>query len=250
MFWKKLSLAFVCALMVTTVYAENGDGLVAQYVFENTVEDVSGNGLNGTLMGGNPNDPNDRPLFVEAVAGQPEVGMALDFDGVDDYVLVVDANAFDGMSQTFAISAWIKLRDDGLSDRRPIVSKELEPDPDGRGWEFKVNNSQLAMQLYSPAEGEGKLTITGNASLEAGQWHHVVGIYRADGLEQLYIDGQLDHEQELVTALRANDSPGNIGAYIWSPTGYQRYFAGQIDEVWVYSRALPESEVASLAGTN
>jgi len=128
------------------------------------------------------------------------------------------------------------------------MSKELEPDPDGRGWEFKVNNGQLAMQLYSPVEGEGKLTITGTATLEADQWYHVAGIYQADGPERFYINGQLDHEQELVTALQANASPVNIGAYIWSPTGYQMYFAGLIDEVRAYSRVLSEPEVRYLAG--
>jgi hypothetical protein len=211
------------------------DGLVAYYALENDVLDGSGNELHGTIVG--------EPSFVEA-----QVGMGLEFDGVDDRVTIADDAAFDAMSEKFTITAWIKLSAEGTTDRRPILSKELEPDPDGRGWEFKVNNGQLAMQLYSPVEGEGKLTITGTAPLEAGQWYHVAGIYQADGLEQFYINGQLDHEQELVTALQANDSPGNIGAYIWSPTGYQKYFAGLIDEVRAYSRVLSEPEVRYLAG--
>jgi len=211
------------------------EGLVAHYAMENDAGDSSGNGLHGTIVG--------EPTFVEG-----QVGMALEFDGVDDRVEFADDPAFDAMSETFTITAWIKLAAEGTTDRRPIISKELEPDPDGRGWEFKVNNGQLAMQLYSPVEGEGKLTITGTAALEAGQWYHVAGIYQADGLEQFYIDGQLDQEQELVTALQANDSPGNIGAYVWSLTGYQKYFAGVIDEVRAYSRVLSDLEIRYLAG--
>jgi len=211
------------------------DDLVAYYALENDVLDGSGNELHGTIVG--------EPTFVEA-----QVGMGMEFDGVDDHVAIADDPAFDAMSETFTITAWIKLNADGTTDRRPIMSKELEPDPDGRGWEFKVNNGQLAMQLYSPVEGEGKLTITGTATLEADQWYHVAGIYQADGPERFYINGVLDHEQELVTALQANDSPGNIGAYIWSPTGYQMYFAGLIDEVRAYSRVLSEPEVRYLAG--
>jgi len=211
------------------------DGLVAYYALENDVLDGSGNELHGTIVGD--------PSFVEA-----QVGMGLEFDGVDDRVAIADDPAFDAMSETFTITAWIKLSAEGTTDRRPILSKELEPDPDGRGWEFKVNNGQLAMQLYSPVEGEGKLTITGTAPLEANQWYHVAGIYQADGPERFYINGVLDHEQELVTALQANASPANIGAYIWSPTGYQMYFAGLIDEVRAYSRVLSELEIRYLAG--
>lgn len=211
------------------------DGLIVLYALENDVLDDSGNELHGTIVG--------EPTFVEG-----QVGMALEFDGVDDRVAIADDPAFDAMSETFTIAAWIKLSAEGTTDRRPIMSKELEPDPDGRGWEFKVNNGQLAMQLYSPVEGEGKLTITGTTALDADQWYHVAGIYQADGLERFYINGQLDHEQELVTALQANASLGNIGAYIWSPTGYQRYFAGQIDEVLIYERVLSEPEVRYLVG--
>jgi hypothetical protein len=213
------------------------EGLVAHYAMENDASDSSGNGLHGAMVGD--------PTFVE---GQVGYGLALEFDGVDDHVAIADDDAFDAMSEKFTITAWIKLSAEGMTDRRPILSKELEPDPDGRGWEFKVNNGHLAMQLYSPAEGEGKLTITGTTPLETDRWYHVVGIYQADGLEQFYINGQLDYEQELVTALQANDSPGNIGAYIWSPTGYQKYFAGLIDEVRAYSRVLSEPEVCYLAG--
>jgi hypothetical protein len=197
--------------------------------------DSSVNGLNGTVVGD--------PAFVEGV----DI-MAMEFDGVDDRVEIADNPAFDAMSEKFTISAWIKLSADGTTDRRPIMSKELEPDPDGRGWEFKVNEGQLAMQLYSPVEGEGKLTITGTTVLDADQWYHVVGIYQADGLEQFYINGQLDYEQELVTALQSNDSPANIGAYIWSATGYQKYFAGLIDDVRIYNRVLSAQEILFLAG--
>ena len=211
------------------------EGLVAHYTMENDATDSSGNNLNGTLVGD--------PGFVDGVAG-----MALELDGVDDRAAIADDPAFDAMSETFTITAWIKLSAEGTTGRRPILSKELQPDPDGRGWEFKVDNGQLAMQLYSPVEGEGKLTVTGTTALEADQWVHVAGIYQADGPERFYINGVLDHEQELVTALQANASPANIGAYIWSPTGYQAYFAGLIDEVRAYSRVLSEPEIRYLAG--
>ncbi len=197
-----------------------------------TTADLTGNGHDGTLKDGVAWETTD--VHVGAAA--------LSFDGTDDYVEVPDHDALD-LSDEFTITAWIKLSDAGISGRRPIVSKEVSPDSN-RGWEFKVNNGQLAMQLYSTAADEGKLTITGSATLQAGEWYHVAGIYSSSGPEQFYINGELDKEQELVTTLQANDSPVNIGAYRWN--GYKVYFAGLLDDLQIHNVALSADEIFML----
>ena len=197
-----------------------------------TTADITGNGHDGTLMGGIAWETTDVHTGTAA----------LSFDGTDDYVEVPDHDALD-FSNEFTIVAWIKLSEAGISGRRPVASKEVSPDSN-RGWEFKVNNGQLAMQLYSTAVDEGKLTMTGSATLQAGEWYHVAGVYRSNGLEQFYINGELDKEQELVTSLQANDSPVNIGAYRWN--GYRVYFAGLIDDLQIHDMALSADEIMGL----
>ena len=197
-----------------------------------TASDLTGNGHDGALKNGVAWETTDVHVGTAA----------LSFDGIDDYVEVPDHDGLD-FSNGFTIAAWIKLSDAGISSRRPIVSKEVSPDSN-RGWEFKVNNGQLSMQLYSTADDEGKLTVTGSATLEAGEWYHVVGIYSSSGPEQFYINGELDKEQELVTTLQANDSPVNIGAYRWN--GYRVYFAGLIDDLQIHDVALSADEIFML----
>jgi hypothetical protein len=197
-----------------------------------TASDITGNGHDGVLENGVAWETTDVHVGTAA----------LSFDGTDDYVEVPDDDTLD-LSNEFTIAAWIKLSETGISGRRPIISKEINPDSN-RGWEFKVNNGQLAMQLYSTAADEGKLTITGSATLEAGEWYHVAGIYSSSGPEQFYINGELDKEQELVTTLQANDSPVNIGAYLWN--GYRVYFAGLIDDLQIHDVALSADEIFML----
>jgi len=197
-----------------------------------TTVDGTGNGHDGSLKDGVAWETTD--VHVGAAA--------LSFDGTDDYVEVPDHEALDLFNE-FTIAAWIKLSEAGISGRRPIASKEFNPDSN-RGWEFKVNNGQLAMQLYSTAADEGKLTITGSTTMQAGEWYHVAGVYRSSGPEQFYVNGELDKEQELVTSLQANDSPVNIGAYRWN--GYKVYFAGLIDDLQIHNVALSADEIMSL----
>ena len=230
-------MSYVFSLILVLVLASiTLADLVAHWPMDegsgDTTVDGTGNGHDGTLKDGVVWETTDVHVGTAA----------LSFDGTDDYVEVPDHDALD-LSNEFTIAGWIKLSEAGISGRRPIASKEVSPDSN-RGWEFKVNNGQLAMQLYSTAADEGKLTMTGSATLQAGEWYHVAGVYRSSGPEQFYINGELDKEQELVTSLQANASPVNIGAYRWN--GYKVYFAGLIDDLQIHNVALSADEIMSL----
>jgi hypothetical protein len=75
-----------------------------------------------------------------------------------------------------------------------------------------------------------------------GQWHHVVGVY--DGTRScLYIDGSLDTSAQATGRISDDDEPVLIGDN--SQYG-NRFWDGLIDDVRVYGRALPESQVKAL----
>jgi len=73
------------------------EGLVAYYAFENDANDNSGNELHGILMG----DPN----FVEG-----KEGMALDLDGVGDYVDCGYDPLFDVTTNEITVATWVTIR--------------------------------------------------------------------------------------------------------------------------------------------
>jgi hypothetical protein len=72
------------------------DGLVAFYALDGDANDNSGNELHSTIVG--------EPTFVEG-----KVGMALELDGVDDYVDIGNPTVLDFGTGDFTISAWINM---------------------------------------------------------------------------------------------------------------------------------------------
>jgi hypothetical protein len=74
---------------------------------------------------------------------------------------------------------------------------------------------------------------------DARRWQHVVATKQGDQL-RLYVDGKL-------AASQVDDQPTPRGLHLVIGQLYtetlERFFIGQLDEIAVYDRALPESEV-------
>ncbi|MHC4439555.1 MAG: sugar-binding protein, partial [Planctomycetota bacterium] len=86
------------------------DGLIAYYALENDVNDSSGNGLDGVIVGD--------PVFVEGA-----VGMGLQLDGVDDYVDLGNDPLFDLTGSEVTLAAWVNVNDIGNGENDPWVGK-------------------------------------------------------------------------------------------------------------------------------
>jgi regulation of enolase protein 1 (concanavalin A-like superfamily) len=209
--------------------------LVAHWSFDDTLNDITGNGHDGTAMN-----------------GASIVGGALVLNGDQQYVEVAHDPALN-LTNAFTIAAFVTL--DDASDRRPIITKEHLPDA-SRGWNCWIQDGEPRMQLMDGVKwadtgdvGQSKLTVTSSASLDAGTVYHLAFVYDSAGPEQIYVDGVLQVSEDVVTGtLNANEQPVLIGAYIWDLGVYHRYIAGSIDDLRIYSRVLSEGEIGWLAG--
>ncbi|MHC4430822.1 MAG: LamG domain-containing protein, partial [Planctomycetota bacterium] len=210
-------------------------GLVAHWPLQDGLNDITGNGHDGTAMN-----------------GASIVGGALVLDGNQQYVEVAHDPALN-LSQAFTIAAFVTLDDTG--DRRPIVTKEHMPDA-SRGWNCWIQDGEPRMQLMDGVKwattgdlGQSKLTVTSGTTLDPETRYHLAFVYDSTGPEQIYVDGLLQLSEDVVTGtLHVNEQPVQIGAYIWDLAGYHRYLDGSIEDLRIYSRALSEAEIVSLAG--
>jgi hypothetical protein len=216
--------------------APGTEGLVAFYPLDGDANDVSGNGLNGTIVG----DPN----FVEG-----KIGMALDFDGADD---VVELGMFDIEGQ-ITLAAWIKPDDFEINDAR-IISKAQEWGGNDHWWMLStISETSLRFRLKTD-DGQDTATLVSDPVLEAGVFTHVAATW--DGsMMRIYADGAEIASMEKGGTAVAVDP--NISAAIGSqpsdafasdPSHVAKFFDGLIDEVTIYNRALSEAEVRYLAG--
>ena len=180
---------------------------------------------NGAVLG--PNCPTNAPTWV---AGRTGSNSALAYDGNDDEVRIASPSGLSPLSSV-TLAAWI--RHDPAGNWRSIIDRR---DSGNDGYDIYVRpNSRLFMRANNA-------TLTGNAIVADGQWHHVVGVY--DGSEiQLYVDGQLDAAGAANAGTLDVTAPLFLGRH-WQNT--QNAFAGTLDEATVHGRALSAVEVLDL----
>ncbi len=79
-------------------------------------------------------------------------------------------------------------------------------------------------------------------ALVPGEWTHVVTVH--DGMkDQIFINGVLANDKEVVGALNSTTHPLGLG---YNPVDGGNFFDGALDEVEIYNYALSDTEVADL----
>ncbi len=219
----KTSLTGVTINKTKTPTGSLQTGLIGHWTFDgkdmvSNVADISGQGNNGTLSG---------QTSTTTVIGK--VGQALDFDGVDDYVVAGDT-PFDGAWSNRTISAWIKLADTNVVGRDTIVGKF-----NGLfGWQYMISPSEV--QKFT-SDGGGFFSST---QLTDTKWHFVSVVTGASDIT-FYLDGNPDGSSSGATYSADNNNQLSIGS-----DSENDYFAGSMDDVRIYNRALSAVEIKQL----
>ncbi len=192
---------------------DEGSGTVAT--------DSSGSGNHGTIEGG--------PAWITGVSGS-----ALRFQAHRDYVgtgksLLNDLTAF-------TIACWMKgnlsqANRSGLVGQNDCIEYGISA----------ANN----VQIWSAASGAVNLTWPYDATAD---WHHLVAV--GDGTSvTIYLDGRaaVSGGTPITDTYGSSTFPVNIGGGgIFDAT--ENWLTGDIDEIYIYQRALSAAEVAGLAG--
>ncbi|HKF41482.1 MAG TPA: LamG domain-containing protein, partial [Thermoanaerobaculia bacterium] len=197
-------------------------GIAGWWRAENDANDFY-NLNNGTLQGG-------------ATFAPGEVGQAFSFDGVNDFV------SFTGTPTTatdnWTIDAWINPAN--LSQLGMAVSNGFDDGTNGDGYALGIGNGSGA------AGNKLQGLLCGVVFLDSGftfpaanQWYHVAMV-RDSGTTKFYVNGT----QTPNTFTTAPKSPTQLR--IGGQIGI-RFFAGLVDEVEVFSRALSQPEIAAIA---
>ncbi len=195
-----------------------------------TAADSSGNSLNGTMSGFSVDDSQ----WVSGIRRG-----ALDFDGIDDYVVISGYQGVVG-TQSRTVSAWIRP----TAASGTILS--WGNPADGEAWIFMVNAAGQIQVTLNGVDGD----IAGSTDLITdGLWHHVAAVLENDGSPDLsevalYVDGV--QEVAVGGTMPVNTGKGidvHIGA-VDATTG--SYFQGQMDDVAIFDTAVSADDIERL----
>jgi hypothetical protein len=202
-------------------------GLVAAYGFNEgagtMLADQTGTGHTGTAAG---------PTWTP----QGKFGQALTFDGVNDWVTVNDANDLD-FTNGMTVEAWVYPTASGGGSWRNVVIKEQTG---GEAYNLYANadtNAPVVYVVRAAAPG-APLDARGTSSLPPNTWSHLATTYDGTTL-RLYVNGVLAGSRAVAGPLLTSTGALRIGGNsVWG-----EYFAGRIDEVRLYNRALAVAEI-------
>ncbi|MHC4432874.1 MAG: PA14 domain-containing protein [Planctomycetota bacterium] len=209
--------------------------------------DSSGNGHDGTVIG------------AEWTGGI--MGSALDFDGVDDYVLCAERTGNGPgiypeqlMPQTFTVACWTKLYN--FAYFSSFVGNGMDTGDDECGfflynWGWVDENEQdfgLAIRTET-----GMSYVETPNIYETDTWYHLAATY--DGTDvRIYVDGSLAAGPTNVggplrwISAGSGNYPERFAIGVWLDPGYDLWIDGVIDEVGYWDGVLTELEIKRLAG--
>jgi len=202
-------------------------GLVGYWRFEEaaglTATDSSGQGNDGALLGKS-----------RRILGK--FGQGLEFDGTTASVQVPHAPSLNPGSSMFSISIWLRNRKQDVWPWNVVFK-------DNGKFQSYYFLSVGTKPKFEFSTGDAKVSIEAQAGVNDNRWHHLVAVRNGLYSGQFFVDGVLDSSASVApsqTSTVQTSSPLIIGA------GYQTFYAGQVDEVRIYNRALSADEVRQL----
>ena len=203
-----------------------GVAAAARYDFENNLDDMSGSGNHAVS--------HNYPDYVAGHGG----GTALQFDGVDDHVILPDSLS---RSSDFTFAGWVKW--DGGSNWQRIFDFGIIDS--GNRYMFLTPSDGSSMKfVINRGLGEAALTT---GALSVGTWTHVAVTLSGD-TGRLYVNGSQ------VDTISVAPDPEDLGA-VQHYLGRSMFpndpnFAGTLDDLLFVDDALSATQIAALAAGN
>jgi ELWxxDGT repeat protein len=202
------------------------DGLVAYYNLDNNFTDLSGNGHNAT--------------YASAILTTGRKGVAntaYSFNGVNHRI---NLGGWFNL-QEFTLSMWLNAATTQNNSYAMIIDNNHGSNISFNvQQDFTINNRYYFAVGGNPTHGYSPFSLTPN------QWEHIV-LVKGNGFMKVFKNGVLLGS---VTHLGLTNYTSTVpslclGAYV-NNNNYIRYWAGKMDDIKIYNRALSDVEVGYL----
>ncbi len=220
---------------------------------DDSPNDLSGNGNNGTYENGTSTVADSDPTYGGS--------RAYNFDGTNDYINCGNDSSLsfvDGSGDTaMSITGWVKL--DSYSNNtnsRGVAWLSRGTVPSHGSYLLNLIDGKVSIVRY-PTGSNGSIYLSENtdsSQLPLSQWKHVAVTYsgcETTGCTEIFIDGTLvssTSSESSYTGMSGSSLSVEIGASLrW--TQYKRYTNGRQDDIRMFNRVLTQAEITHLASS-
>lgn len=164
---------------------------------------------------------------------------ALEFDGVDDWVQIMDNTILSphaGDEGEMTVEFWAIISEDSNNPTAFLLGKGVE----NYEWEYVIQKSGDGVCFSMQQTGGSIYGSACSGNLNREQWYHFAGVVKKGEFVNLYISGELvdsDFNLSGTTEDRASD------LYIGRRGDYENYFKGKIDDIRIWGHALDQEEI-------
>lgn len=213
-------------------------GLVAHWTMDenagNIIHDATEYGNNGTL------NNMDNAAWVPGISGS-----ALQFDGIDDFIVVPHDRSLNFGEESFSISFWLNQT---VTDRNMTYMIKGTHEAPGSGKRYEVlfdrDSTDIMMYMDDDFSDPVEMYLIPGKEFITDEWVHIVAV-RYSNNDQI----QIFYNTEVIGAGWDNmlDISQDEDLYIGvSPDQDSTYFVGALDDVRLYNRALSQSQIQSI----
>jgi hypothetical protein len=227
--------ALLVAVLASSALALDPN-LVAWYTFDEgsgtTAHDWA-HGFDGTIHG--------------ATWAAGKIGGALSFDGVNDYIRVLDNPSLRfTQNSSFTLCAWVNpISSVGQGD---LVSKwqtDSKTNLFTYVMEWRLESQSFGFGVCKSGSGYVELGAPSGTG-PVGIWSHIACVYDNRNMK-IYVNGELEASGYFPynTGTNTADNDLGIGAGLML-SGIERYFGGILDDIRIYNRELTAEEIKTI----
>lgn len=198
---------------------------------DDSADDISGNGYNGTYVGSMGTTPDTGEGGVRAYQ----------FNGSTQYINNIGPQAtWDFMNQTgvFSLAAWVKNDVASPGSQQTVISTNYDSVAVGWGLYYNLSNG-LRFDLARGVGGSFSASVFNSTLTGNNVWQHV--LVTGDGSHlRMYMDGVLVDTTAIIALTTGTQSNVlSVGSYV----GASLLWDGLIDDVRIFDRTITQNEI-------
>jgi hypothetical protein len=167
-----------------------------------------------------------------------KIGKALEFGGQDIWATVPDAPELNfKQGESFTLACWTMMTG-AWSGQGNIVAKYKIGGGTGPFYGMFVFTGD---KIHTYTRGGPNVELWSKASINDKKWHHLALVRDAGKTVTLYVDGQKDDAKDDTSGDLTNVETFSMGRHTTD-----QFYAGVVDEVALWRRALSQAEVQSV----